>query len=673
MLIVLFIIISVNHASAQLAVSTAMTPQQLVQNVLVGGGITVSNVTYTGNTDAIGSFTGGAGTNLGMANGIVMSTGMVDGTGTNGEYPIGSPASNVNSLIFSNSPCHDPQLISIATDSIYDEAILQFDFIPQSDTVRFRYVFASEEYPMYVNSPFNDVFGFFISGINPAGGNYSNKNIALIPGTNTPVSINNVNDGQSWSGPPTGPCRNCAYYVNNFSGTTIVYNGFTTVLTASCKVTPCTTYHIKLGIADVGDASWDSAVFLDANSFSADALQTTVTYTSSLDTMAIEGCSSAIVSFLLQSPATSPYVINYTIGGTATNGVDYPLIPISDTIQTGQDSVALVISPIIGGLPDSIKTVTITVQASACGSPVVYTVYIKRSSPLIADATGDTTVCLGGQATLISSASGGNQPYNFSWSNAAGNTNSVVVSPTVTTNYVVTISDACGVTATDAVLVYYATTNATICNDTTICPGGTAVLTAGGGIAYHWSNNVFTAVNPVSPLRTTRYYVSVTDACKGYDSVTVFVNPPPNIIATDTPDSICIGESSSLFVSGGISYIWSSSPFDSSLIGQQTLANLVVRPSVTTVYTVTGTNNLSCTNTASITVNLKPTPVASFTINTTETCVGNNVNITFNGTSGYNETYNWSFGGGTATGSGAGPYQVSWFTRNENDYAVNYG
>jgi gliding motility-associated-like protein len=661
-LMAIFIMISVRYSSAQLVVSTAMSPQQLVQNVLVGSGITVSNVTYTGSLDAIGSFSGGAGSNIGMSNGIIMSNGLVDGNGSNGDYPIGSPASNFNSWIFSNSPCHDPQLLSIATDSIYDEAILEFDFIPVSDSIRFRYVFASEEYPEYVNSHFNDVFGFFISGPNPAGGSYNSTNIALIPGTDTSVSINNVNDGQSWTGPPTGPCRNCTYYVDNFYGTTIVYNGFTTVLTASCKVTPCSTYHIKLGVADVGDPSWDSAVFLDANSFSTDALQTTVTYTSSLDTMAIEGCSSAIVSFLLQSPATSPYVINYTIGGTATNGVDYPLIPISDTIQTGQDSIALVISPIIGGLPDSIKTVTITVQASACASPVVYTVYIKRSSPLIVDATGDTTVCSGGQATLISSVSGGNQPYSFMWSNTAGNTNSVVVSPTVTTNYVVSISDACGVTATDTVLVYYATTNATISNDTTICPGGIAVLTAGGGIAYRWNNNIYTAVNTVSPLRTTKYFVSVTDACKGYDSVTVFVNPPPNIVATVTLDSICIGDSSSLSVSGGISYLWSSSPFDSSLTGQQTLANLVVHPSVTTVYTVTGTNNLTCTNSASVTVNLKPTPMASFSINPTETCVGHIVNITFNGTSGYNETYNWDFAGGTAIGSGAGPYLVNWAT-----------
>jgi hypothetical protein len=80
------------------------------------------------------------------------------------------------------------------------------------------------------------------------------------------VSINNVNDGQSWTGPPTGPCMHCQYYVNNFSGTTIVYNGFTTVLPAQYPVVPYMTYHVKIGIADVGDPSYDSAIFLEASS-----------------------------------------------------------------------------------------------------------------------------------------------------------------------------------------------------------------------------------------------------------------------------------------------------------------------------------------------------------------------------------------------------------------------
>ena len=103
---------------------------------------------------------------------------------------------------------------------------------------------------------YNDVFGFFVSGPNPAGGNYTNYNVARIPGTAVPVTIDNVNSG-SYS----------SYYVNNGTGLTVVYDGFTTVLTAWCLVTPCNQYHIKIAIGDAGDGAYDSGVFLEENSF----------------------------------------------------------------------------------------------------------------------------------------------------------------------------------------------------------------------------------------------------------------------------------------------------------------------------------------------------------------------------------------------------------------------
>jgi gliding motility-associated-like protein len=243
------------------------------------------------------------------------------------------------------------------------------------------------------------------------------------------------------------------------------------------------------------------------------------------------------------------------------------------------------------------------------------------------------------------------------WSNGAGDTSTVIVSPTISTNYFITITDACGAIVTDSVMVNFATTNAVIGNDTTICSGGTATLTAGGGIAYHWSNNVNSNINPVSPLQTTVYYVTVTDACKGYDSITVNVNPPPTIITSASPDSICVGGSSTLNATGGVSYVWSSNPVDSGLIGQQTLSDPVVHPTITTIYTVIGTDNLTCTNTSSVVVVIKPTPIASFTINPQEACVGQTVTLLYNGTVGSKISYNWDFGGGFLVGPN---YQFYW-------------
>ena len=76
-----------------------------------------------------------------------------------------------------------------------DGAVLEFDFIPLDTLLTFYYIFGSEEYPEFVCSSFNDVFAFLISGINPSGGMYVDKNIALVPGTDLPVAINTINPG----------------------------------------------------------------------------------------------------------------------------------------------------------------------------------------------------------------------------------------------------------------------------------------------------------------------------------------------------------------------------------------------------------------------------------------------------------------------------------------------
>ena len=130
------------------------------------------------------------------------------------------------------------------------------------------YVFGSEEYNEYVGSAFNDIFGFFVNGPKPDGGSYVFENIALVPGTEVPIAINNVNLGWAMAGsPPPGPGVNGEYFVDNTSGLTIQYDGFTTVLEAKVAVIPGETYHFKLAIADAGDGIYDSGVLLESGSF----------------------------------------------------------------------------------------------------------------------------------------------------------------------------------------------------------------------------------------------------------------------------------------------------------------------------------------------------------------------------------------------------------------------
>ena len=151
-----------NSASAQLTVAGA-TPVLMV-DTLLGTGVTASGVTYTGDLTSTGTFNG-AFSNIGFTSGAMLTTG--DITVAPGPNAFGGSSAGGSGAV-----CTDAQLNAISTTTLYDGAVLEFDFIPTSDTLKFRYVFASEEYPEYVCSNFNDVFGFFISGPNPAGGSY---------------------------------------------------------------------------------------------------------------------------------------------------------------------------------------------------------------------------------------------------------------------------------------------------------------------------------------------------------------------------------------------------------------------------------------------------------------------------------------------------------------------
>jgi len=267
-ILLLFFVLTTVVTHAQLVVdNTTQTPQQLVQNVVVGQGINVSNITFNGSaanansiTDQVGAFSNGTTTNIGIDKGIILSTGRgILAKGPNNNAGASLATSNPFPLVGDND------LSLLTTGTIKNVSILEFDFVPVGNTLNFNFVFASEEYPEFVNDIYNDNFGFFLSGpgiTGPFSGNA--KNIALIPTSTLPVTINNLNNGLS----NAGPCEFCQYYVNNQNGTTIQYDGFTKVLGATANVQCGKTYHIKLAIANVGDNNWDSAVFIEGASFS---------------------------------------------------------------------------------------------------------------------------------------------------------------------------------------------------------------------------------------------------------------------------------------------------------------------------------------------------------------------------------------------------------------------
>ena len=342
-------------------VNNTQTPTQLVNNVLLGFGVQAFNITINGspalsNTPVsnVTSFTNTNGA-FPFNAGLLLTTGL--GSGAQG--PNNATSSTTNNPPTTNVSS-DPHLNAIANGTVTNGVVLEFDFIPSGDTMSFRYIFGSDEYPEFSPSSFNDAFGLFLWGPGisgpytlagyPAGG----ANVAVIPG-GTPVTINNVGDAS-----------NTAYYVFNDNGSTygtaIQYDGTTVVLTAAATVQCNQTYHIKLAISNVGDQSYDSGVFLEAGSFASDAVAVTVA-TVSGDTTIVEGCTDA--NFIFTRPAgqlDDTLMINYTITGDAIEGVDFNFLPDTIIFLPGEDSVVINLTPTQDGITEGFESVIITVE-----------------------------------------------------------------------------------------------------------------------------------------------------------------------------------------------------------------------------------------------------------------------------------------------------------------------
>ncbi len=238
-------------AESQSAEESALT----FQEVVVGGGLQLFDVAYFGYPQASGSFTGNSG--IGFTGGFLLTSGkalLAKGPNT---YPGAGYSSNTPG---------DPDLTLLAGENSMDASIIEFSFISTTGYFSINYVFASEEYPESVNVEWNDVFGIFIYGPGfdgPFGNNA--VNIALIPGTDEPVSINTVNS-QSHT----------EYYVANWNpvqNNNIQYDGYTVPMRAEATVTPFETYRVKIAISDAGDRVYDSGIFLEEGSLS-DAIPT---------------------------------------------------------------------------------------------------------------------------------------------------------------------------------------------------------------------------------------------------------------------------------------------------------------------------------------------------------------------------------------------------------------
>lgn len=226
---------------------TTKTASDLVRT-LTGTSLPVSGVAFTGSPLGAGTFSG-FGPAIGIDQGVVLSTGPVAGdqssilgTGTyeDASTDLGTPG--------------DPDIAAlVGDDATYDAASLEFDFVPAGDTLTLRYVFGSDEYPSWAGASFGDGVAILVNGTNCA--------VVDTGAGPAPVTVGTIN-----------PAANSSLYrANGSAGEVPPYdtqlNGFTVPLTCTASVRPGATNHIKLVIADVGDAGYDSAVLLEANSF----------------------------------------------------------------------------------------------------------------------------------------------------------------------------------------------------------------------------------------------------------------------------------------------------------------------------------------------------------------------------------------------------------------------
>jgi gliding motility-associated-like protein len=613
----LCVVVSATSLNAQLTLTQA-TATELVQDVLVGGGIQVSNITSGGNPTQIGRFVGGNTVNLGITTGVVMTSGdVVTQSDQNGIYYIGEPAAaGTSSSSGTNTLTDDTDLNTIissfgAPATTNNIAVIEFDFVPAGDSVAFNYVFASEEYNGFVCSQFFDVFGFFISGPGITGPYANNSaNIAIVPNTNPalPVSMNTINSGTSDGGIycPPGGLNNQLYFVDNSASQNFSPYGFTTVLTAQANVQCGETYHIKLIIANGSDTSYDSWVFLEAESFSSSIPDINIANLLP-DSSFIEGCLNGEIVFK-RNISEDTLIIPVQYSGSATFGTDYTGMPDTLIFLPGQDSLYFELIPSIDGISEGVDgyediIISFTI-INECGQDVGVNQVLKIRDPYVVDPGLEnvTLACPDDLYTITSSPSGGYAPYSFTWNTGSTNA-SFDTSITSTATYSVIVTDSLNcpnsLFADSITITMEYDTLTSSYSEVEICSGDTInihTLTENGlsPFTYDWSNEQTTDTIEVTANDSLLFIYTVTDACDISVTDTVAVNVPQYLpVSVTTFDTtVCANNSEALlfgFPFGG-NGIYTYSFEGNSPIEQVSDSTALVEPEASSVYIVTVTD-----------------------------------------------------------------------------------
>jgi gliding motility-associated-like protein len=608
-------ILFIGTVSAQnIIIDPNPTPASLVTNTLIGPGLVTSNITFTGDLQQIGHFIAN-GSNIGLDSGVVMTSGYVANI-----VPPNMPSTTIGGpgdpevLATAQSVTSNPAAANITSTN--DAAVLEFDFVPNGDIVIFEFVFSSEEYLTYVNTVYNDAFGFYITGPNPAGGNYNSQNMAIVPGTTEPITISTIHPG-----------LNSQYYIGTPSGHS--FNGFTVPIQIEFNVHCDSTYHFKFAIADCQDGILDTGVFLDGGSFQSVPvdlnLETNIGNSQYGDTVIVEGCGT-LADFVFTRPSCQSgdsLWVDVAISGTATNGVDYALLPDSVLFLPDSTNVSIPFSAFQDGIFEGYEDVVLTVTNILPSGDTIITTGIVwlLDQPNVSALAHDTTiVCYEDSVQIMAEGLNGIPPYSFSWQGYPDTLNTLYVpgNPNGSYDYYVTIVDGCGFTDTDTLTLIVnqtlwidsvASVAASSCN-----PDGEVMAYPSGetGVpTYEWSGpganspNTFNA-STWQGVSTGWYYFNVTDdVCYQEDSVFVDIAIAPIASMSPTETTGCNPYTASFINNSqnAVSYDWIFGNGDPTLNTSSTAGQNAVFTSTTTA-TLVAIDQYGCTDTAYTLVNV---------------------------------------------------------------------
>ncbi len=646
-----FLFGNIQFAKGQLSVEYGGSPEALSQ-LISGDGVQILNPQITCADGAFGTYTSFSINNFPSAEGLILSTGDIGD----------APGPNLSQATTTEWTTPGNSLIDfISGTTSYDACVFEFDVVPVGDTLRFNFTFASEEYREYVGTPFNDAFGFFISGPGITGtpGLNGSENIALIPGTNVPVGINTVNNGN----PSIGfPAINAQYFhLNALSfNAKIGYDGWTKGLFAERAVTPCDTFHLKLVIADVGDRKFDSSVFIEA--IESNNIRLSSITAGGIDNM-VEGCNEGTVIFSRTPVTNQPVVVTYFIGGTAINGVDYPLIgsnpdptvPKTIVIPANVESVSISIMPFPDGLDEGDEYIAFYVGNPFCSGTVQDSLIFTISDSLkIAVLPPLSYVCLGDSITFNVEGDGS----SFLWNPATYLDDVTSQEPTSipTQNIVYSVSTFASTCVSTTTVEVQVTDLQLVTNVTNVlCAGlntGVINLTMIGGqspFTFEWTGpNEFTAsTQNATGLASGIYNVMVTDrdGCTASTSATI-LELPAVIVSASSPvysggtNISCHGaeDGQATAIPGGgtapYTYIWD----DPSVQTTQTATGLAAG-----TYTVAVSDANGCQAQALVNLSEPDAIVGSLVERVDILCFGNNTGSITVGASGGNPPYTYAW------------------------------